>query len=99
MKEKIGVENYRLIIKNIVTGRIKCQNVKDMGLQMHPTVNGVYEANINIRDAKLKDVMRKMLDKWWEEKLFKEDVDGVDELRKILSDEDVGLQWLAYEMK
>ena len=96
VKEKIGVENYKLLIKNIKHGMITKQNMKDIGLQMDRTVNGVFVAQKQNDD--LSYVMRLMLDKWWEVQLFdKNTVFGVQELIRIFTE--VDLQWLKYKMK
>ena len=96
VKEKILEENYKLLIKNIKHGMITKQKVKDIGLQMDGTVNGVFEAQKQNDD--LSYVMRLMLDKWWEVQLFdKNKVFGVQELIRIFTE--VDLQWLKYKMK
>ena len=97
--EHIGLENYRLLIDNIENGTIKSQQVKDISLKMH--VHGVYVSNYeeNKVNKELKDVMRMMLDKWWDLKLRRNDVDGVAELKKILADEDIRLQFLAAKIQ
>ena len=93
VKAKLGAHNYRMIIDEIVNGRLSKQQVKDIGLRMDPRVTGVYVANH--LDLDLADVMRAMMDKWWEVKLFKEKINGRTELYGILSDDDLGLHHLA----
>ena len=96
VKEKILEENYKLLIKNIKHGMITKQKVQEIGLEMDGTVNGVFVAQKQNDD--LSYVMRLMLDKWWQVKLFDKNTEfGVQELNRILTE--VDLQWLAHEMK
>ena len=97
VKEKIGADNYKMIIGEIDCGRMSKQTVQRIGLKMDPQVNGVYKAKHLELD--LADVMRMMMDKWWLVKLYHPGVDGEDELYRILSDEDLGLQYLANRMR
>ena len=97
VKEEIGEGNYRLVIDEIRNGRLLKQKVMKIGLAMDSQVNGVFQAKHLELD--LADVMCSMMDKWWEVKLFREDVDGEDELYEILSDEDLGLLHLANRMR
>ena len=71
LKKKFGETNYDLLIEEITKGLLTTQKVKDIGLKMDKTkrVNGVYEAKKNQHE--LKEVMRYLLDKWWEVELWK----------------------------
>ena len=99
LKEKIGERNFDLLIEEITKGLLTPQQVKDIGLRMDKTkqVNGVYEAKKYQHE--LKDVMRYVLDRWWEVELHKEEVDGFEALIKVLTHKDIGLHYLAQRMK
>ena len=99
LKEKIGERNYDLLINEITKGLLTPQQVKDIGLRMDKTkqVNGIYEAKMNEKHE-LKDVMRHMLDMWWQVELWNT-VDGLEALMKVLTHKDIGLHYLAQRMK
>ena len=92
--QKIGKNNYDLVIVQIKSGLVKQQQVKDIAIKMDMEVNGVFEAKVHQHD--LHDVMRYMLDAWWKVKLHKSN-DGYVELKQILLE--VGLEYLANKME
>ena len=92
--QKIGKNNYDLVIVQIKSGLLKQQQVKDIAIKMDMEVNGVFEAKVHQHE--LHDVMRYMLDAWWKVKLHKAN-DGYVELKQILLD--VGLEYLANKME
>jgi len=97
IKGSIGAENYTMLIDEIMNGNLTEQKVKSIGLLMHPQVHGVFVAKHLKLD--LADVMCSMMDKWWTVKLFSEEVNGEAELFKILSNAELGLQYLADRMR
>jgi len=98
IKEKLGPTNFQLLVDNVENSMISKQQVKKIGLKMDKTkkVNGVYETKKNSEE--IKDVLLYMLDKWWVVALSKPEVNGLDELQKILNDTDIGLHWLDQQM-
>ena len=92
--QKIGKNNYDLVIVQIKSGLLKQQQVKDIAIKMDMEVNGVFEAKVHQHD--LHDVMRYMLDAWWKVKLHKAN-HGYVELKQILLD--VGLEYVANKME
>ena len=96
VKYSIGKRNVQLLFDEIRSGNIKQSTVKLMAPKMHPYVHRVFTAKVN--NLELVDVFRYMLDRWYTETLYKEDVDGFTELVKILEDPDIGLGALVTKM-
>ena len=97
VKKVLGDTNCQLIIDNINAGKIKEIHVKKIALKIGGGVHGVFEQNKE--KNKLGDVWRLILDRWFEEFLFKHDEDGLEELIKILEDPDISLDCLAYSLE
>ena len=94
VQEKIGEENLRIIRQLIRREGIEDYQIRAMAKRMK--VVGIYrEKQKNERPV---DVFNFMLDAWYEEVLCKPGVDGVEELKKVLYDEDVELSSLALRM-
>ena len=89
VKYSLGKRNVQLLLDEIRSGNINQSTVKLMAPKMHPYVHGVFTAKVN--NLELVDVFRYMLDRWYMETLYKEDVDGFTELVKILEDPEIGL--------
>ena len=98
VRSAIGSENYTTLIDNIAHGFITKQNIKDISLQMGPTVHGVFVAQTSKPEFVLKDVMRMMLDQWFLVRLFK-DKNGTNLLKEILMHEDIRLLSIADKLK
>ena len=93
----LGDKNVQLIRENNYAGKIKEIDVKKIALKMGFGAHGVYEQNRE--KHKLLDVWRLMLDKWFEEFLFKHVDDGLEELLKILEDPDIRLNFIAHSLE
>ena len=96
VKYSLGKRNVELLLDEIRSGNIQQSTIKLMALKMHPYVHGVYTAKVGTLE--LVDVFRYMLDRWYTQKLYKNDVDGFSELVEILEDYDVGLGALVKKM-
>ena len=94
--KKLGVENLRIIRNAIRRGIIKIDQIRAMARTMGGTVLGIFTEKEN-KDAPVA-VFDFMLDTWYEEVLCQPGIDGVKAIKKILSDEDVGLNSLAMKM-
>ena len=97
VNKELRKENVDLLIENTKHAKIKMQHMKDIAILMNFEVNGVYEQMKS--ECSPDSLMRHMLDKWYTVILHKTDVDGVQELIKILRDENVGLLPLALKME
>ena len=94
VQEKIGEENLRIIRQSIRRGKIEDYQIRAMAKRMK--VIGIFKEKQN--NERPVDVFNFMLDAWYEEVLCKPGVDGVEELKKVLYDEDVELSSLALRM-
>ena len=96
LKELLMSENLRLLIDEIQNGKLDKEKVKMIAMKMNPRVHGVFKEN---QEKELSIVMRYMLDRWYEEELYAEGVDGLNKLITILEDDDIRLKHLAQKMK
>ena len=96
VKYSLGKRNVELLLDEIKSGNINKSTIKLMAAKMHPYVHGVFVAKVGT--AELFYVFRSLLDRWYTEKLHKNDVDGFSELVKILEDYDVVLGALVKKM-
>ena len=94
--QKIGLENLRIIRNAIRRGIIKIDQIRAMARRMGGTVLGIFTEKEN--KERPVAVFDFMLDTWYEEVLCQPGIDGVKAIKKILSDEDVGLNSLAMKM-
>jgi len=99
-KQKIGQQNYLRIIKAIREG-LSEEDLRNMSIKMGATVNVVFERETRAGQGRpeLKRVFDKLLEEWFARHLYKEEVDGVEEISKLLKDPEVDLEMLAKDMK
>ena len=94
VKSAIGEDNYNCLLEYVQKGLIKPHHMKDMAINMHGHVHGVFVENYG-QDRSY--VMRLMLDAWYMKVLYESSTDGFVELKKILKD--IGLDVLAKNLK
>ena len=98
VKKKLGEHTVRILIDEIKAGKIGKHHVKKIALQMHDKgqVHGVFEHKK--QSENLDDLMRYMLDEWYNIELFKSEINGFLKLINILEDPDIGLDSLAHRI-
>ena len=94
VNREIGKQNVKIILAWIKKGEIKEDKLKQMAKQMHDEVHGVFVEKRRWSDPE--DVFRYMLDKWYTRVLYKSDVDGYDEMVRVLNE--IDLEDLVAEM-
>ena len=94
---KLGEGNVNLFLKEVREGKVEQCQIKAIALKMDGTVHGSYKESMYAKMS-LPVVTMKMLDQWYSDSLYDETVDGLSQLRNILSHEDVGLSRLVSEM-
>ena len=97
VQEKIGYENLKAIRQSIKQGKIQVPQLRSMAKKMKGTILGVFTQKMHDRES-LVDVFNFMLDTWYEEELCKPEVDGLQALKEILNDREVGQYALALKM-
>ena len=100
VEEVFGKSNLTLLLEECKNGKIDKQTMKDMAKKMHGHVHGEFVQRTSYTDVtqlKLANVMRYMLDVWYNQELHKPGVNGLEKLKNIL--DDVGLSPLALKMK
>ena len=96
----LGMENYTTLIDQVQHGLITQQTLKDMSMRMDPKVHGVFVEQLYKPEIKLKDILRQVLDSWWDVTLYQmESTDAISLLKEILMDENVGQKALAHKIR
>ena len=96
IKYCLGKSNVDILLDEIRAGNIREATMKLMAYKMHPYVHGTYVNKVGTMD--LVYVFRYMLDTWYTQQLYKEEVDGFSELVEILEDSDIGLGEIVKKM-
>ena len=95
VNEVLGKENVDNLLKEIRNGRIKKSHIKDIALLMD-----VYRTFVkHTENDSLDNIVRLMLDEWYKKYLFEHNDNGLADLKTILKDQNVGLNYIAIQMK
>ena len=97
VNDELGENNVNMILEEVENGIIEKMNVKQIALLMHPKVHGVYKEKKDKHS--LVDVVKEMLDCWYNYKLCDPDIDSREELIKILEFDEICLQALAQRLR
>ena len=97
VQDIIGANNLKTIRRHIRVGKIQFPQLQTIARKMDGSVLRVCTEKEK-KETPLMDVFNYMLDTWYEEVLYKPDVDGFKALIEILDDEEVGLSSLALNM-
>jgi len=94
IEDQIGEENLSTIRKSIREGQLKVSDLRAIAGRMSRTVFGEYQEQMRKNEDPV-HVFNFMMDKWYNDVLYQPEVDGYQELVKILNHEDVRLFALA----
>ena len=94
---ELGKKNVKLFVRNVRNGNINKSKLKQISWKMGGNVHGTFTQN-EVREETAHLALL-LLDTWYNEELYKPDVDSKQRFFDILKDEDVGLTALAFKMK